>query len=79
MLSKKLAENYKIILKSGDLTRKKGLLHKSVGEDEIKGEHVKPVPGEENMKSFYDVNKMSLQGSCLQQHVCIEVHHTGNV
>ena len=45
MLSKKLAENYKIVLEKGDLTRKKVLLHKSVGEDEIKEEHVKPVPG----------------------------------
>ena len=38
-------DSQEIILESGDLTRKKDLLDKNLGEDEVKEERVKPVPG----------------------------------
>ena len=38
-------DSQEIILESGDLTRKKDLLDKNLGEDELKEERVKPVPG----------------------------------
>ena len=40
-----LQELQEIILESGDLTKKKGLLDKNVGENELKEGRVKATPG----------------------------------
>ena len=39
------SELREILLERGDLTGKQGLLDKSEDEDEVRGEHVKLVPG----------------------------------